>query len=288
MNYRTDLAMELKTDIEEKTGGVSAHREQYGDITLTSIEVQNEIGARLIGKPIGKYICFSLPPFLEPADSSAALRLISAHLRAMLPRQCAGVLVIGLGNREITPDALGPLTASQILATRHIKRELGEVEGLEKLQPVAVLSPGVLGKTGIESLEIIRGAVESVRPDAVIVIDAFAARESERLGNTVQLANAGICPGSGVGNSRKAINRESLGVPVISIGVPTVVDASTLVRDVAGEQALEKARPFGQEMFVTPREIDALIQRAAKLLGRAINMVLQPHYTLEEIQALMS
>ena len=188
----------------------------------------------------------------------------------------------------MTPDALGPKTAERVLATEHIKRELGEVEGLEKLKSVAVFTPGVLGKTGIESVELIKGAVKSVQPDAVIAVDAFAARESERLGNTVQIASSGICPGSGVGNSRKALNQESLGVPVISVGVPTVVDASTLVREVAGEHALNKVMPFGKEMFVTPREIDALIERGAQLISRVLNRVLQPEYTLEEIQSLMA
>ena len=288
MNYRTDLAMELKTDLERKTGGVSASSERYGEITVTDIEVENEIGERLLGKPKGQYISFSLPPFLEEADSSLALNLIAGRLRPMLPRKQGTILVVGLGNRAITPDALGPLTAEKILATRHIKEELGEVEGLESLKPVAVFAPGVFGKTGIESLELIRGAVQSVKPSAVIVIDAFAARECERLGNTVQIASSGICPGSGVGNSRKALDKNTLGVPVISIGVPTVVDATTLVADTAGKSAVSRAQPFGKELFVTPREIDVIIQRASKLLSRVLNSVLQPAYTLEEIQSLMA
>lgn len=288
MNFRTDLASELKPDVENKTGGVRASREHYGEMEITTVEVENEIGERLLGKPVGKYICFALPPFMEPADMSLALKMIGARLRAMLPPKRERVLVVGLGNMEITPDALGPKTAQKVLATEHIRRELGEVAGLEKLKSVAVFTPGVLGKTGIESVELIRGAVRSVKPDAVIAIDAFAARESERLGNTVQIASSGICPGSGVGNSRKAVNEETLGVPVISIGVPTVVDASTLVREVAGENALKKVMPFGREMFVTPREIDALIERGSQLISRVLNSVLQPDYTLEEIQALMS
>lgn len=288
MYARTDLAVELKTDIHQKTGGVRAATERYGEIGITTIEVENEIGEKLLGKPIGKYICFSLPPFMEAGDASMALKVIASRLRAMLPRQKGTVLVVGLGNSEITPDALGPKTAGKVLATRHIRQELGEIDGLQNLRPVAVISPGVLGKTGIESVEIIKGAVRSVKPCAVIAVDAFAAKESERLGNTVQLSSTGICPGSGVGNSRKAINRSTLGVPVISIGVPTVVDAGTLLWEAAGESAVHKATPFGKEMFVTPREIDSVIERASKLISRVLNTVLQPEYTLEEINALMT
>ena len=288
MNFRTDLAAEIKTDIEKKTGGVNAKTEHYGDIEITTIEVENEIGERLLGKPLGKYISFALPPFLEPMDASLAVKIISTRLKELFPKKLESVLVVGLGNREITPDALGPDTAARVLATRHIKTELGEVEEFENLRPVAVISPGVLGKTGIETLEIIKGAVAAVKPSLVIAVDAFAARDTKRLGCTVQLASSGICPGSGVGNARKQLNRKSLGVPVISIGVPTVVDASTLAAELAGEEALAHVRPFGREMFVTPREIDVIIERAAVLLSRVLNSALQPHYSLEEISSLMS
>lgn len=288
MNFRTDLAAELKTDIDQKTGGVNAKKEQYGEIEITTIDIENEIGAKIIGKPVGKYISFAMPLFLEQTDESMAVKIITSRLRSLFPRKPGTVLVVGLGNREITPDALGPESASGVLATRHIKKELGEVEGLEDLNPVAVLSPGVLGKTGIETLEIIKGAVESVKPGLVIAVDAFAARDTERLGTTVQVSSSGICPGSGVGNSRKALDKNSLGVPVISIGVPTVVDATTLARELAGENLPEKIRPYGREMFVTPREIDVIIKRAAKLISRVLNSALQPKYTLEEISALQS
>ncbi|MBE6818614.1 MAG: GPR endopeptidase [Ruminococcaceae bacterium] len=288
MAFRTDLAVELKPDIDRKTGGVSAHREHYGEMEITTIVVENEIGERLLGKPKGRYISIALPPFLEDADSPMVQSIIAARLKKLLPKTSGTALVVGLGNCAVTPDALGPQTAERVLATRHIRAELGEVEGLEDLQPVAVFSPGVLGKTGIETLELIRGAVQTVKPAFVIAVDAFAARESERLGNTVQLASSGICPGSGVGNSRKALDQNSLGVPVISIGVPTVVDASTLLADTAGESAAARAKPFGKEMFVTPREIDMIIERASKLLARVLNAVLQPAYSAEQIQSLMA
>ena len=288
MNFRTDLAAEIKPDIEQKTGGVSAKRERRGDIEITTIEIENEIGARLLAKPVGTYISFALPPYLEQENDAFAVGLISGALRTLFPKKQGTVLVVGLGNRDITPDALGPHTVQRVLATRHIRQELGAVQGLEELRPVAVISPGVLGKTGIETLEVIRGAVQAVQPNLVLAVDAFAAKDSERLGTTVQLATSGICPGSGVGNSRKALDYNSLGVPVISIGVPTVVDASTLAAEIAGEQALKRVRPYGREMFVTPREIDVIIQRAAKLLSEVLNAALQPAYTLEEIAGLMA
>lgn len=288
MNFRTDLAAEIKTDVNKKTGGVSAKGERYGEVDIITIEIENEIGEKIIGKPKGTYITFSLPPFLEQTDEGMALKIISSRLRSLFPKKKGTVLVVGLGNREITPDALGPATASKVLATRHIKKELGEVSGLENLNPVAVISPGVLGKTGIETLEIIKGAVAAVKPSLVIAVDAFAARDTERLGTTVQISSSGICPGSGVGNGRKALDKNSLGVPVISIGVPTVVDASTLVAELAGEGSLSRARSHGKEMFVTPREIDLIIERASKLLSRVLNSALQPEYSLEEITSLMA
>lgn len=286
MNFRTDLACELKTDLNKKTGGVSAKEEKFGEIIINTITVENEIGERLLGKPKGTYYTFTLPEFSESETENITVKLICSRLKSLLPKNTDTVLVVGLGNRDITPDALGPFASKNVLATRHIKSELPAESDFEDLKPVAVLAPGVLGKTGIETLEIIKGAVNTVKPSAVIVIDAFAARSADRLGKTVQLASSGICPGSGVGNSRKAVNKESLGVPVISIGVPTVVDALTLAHDAVGESG-----DFPQnisEMFVTPREIDLIIERSAKIISESINSALQPAYSLEEIKDLIS
>lgn len=286
MNFRTDLACELKTDLNKKTGGVSAKEEKFGEIIINTITVENEIGERLLGKPKGTYYTFTLPEFLESETENITVKLICSRLKSLLPKNTGTVLVVGLGNRDITPDALGPFASKNVLATRHIKSELPAESDFEDLKPVAVLAPGVLGKTGIETLEIIKGAVNTVKPSAIIVIDAFAARSADRLGKTVQLASSGICPGSGVGNSRKAVNKESLGVPVISIGVPTVVDALTLAHDAVGESG-----DFPQnisEMFVTPREIDLIIERSAKIISESINSALQPAYSLEEIKDLIS
>ena len=286
MNFRTDLACELKTDLNKKTGGVSAKEEKFGEITVNTITIENEIGERLLGKPKGTYYTFTLPEYCESSTDTMSAKLICSRLRQLLPKKQGTVLVVGLGNRDITPDALGPFASKNVLATRHIKSELAQESDFDKLNPVAVLAPSVLGKTGIETLEIIKGAVNTVNPYAVIVIDAFAARSAERLGKTVQLASSGICPGSGVGNSRKAVNRESLGVPVISIGVPTVVDAITLAGDVAGEN--ENISPTYSEMFVTPREIDLIIERSAKIISTSINLALQPAYSAEEISDLLA
>ena len=285
MNFRTDLACELKTDLNKKTGGVSAKEEKYGEIIINTITVENEIGERLLGKPKGTYYTFTLPEYSENSTDNITVKLICTRLRHLLPKKQGTVLVVGLGNRDITPDALGPFASKNVLATRHIRSEILAENDFEDLKPVAVLAPGVLGKTGIETLEIIKGAVNTVKPSAVIVIDAFAARSAERLGKTVQLASSGICPGSGVGNSRKAVTRESLGVPVISIGVPTVVDALTLAGDAAGENA--NLPQSISEMFVTPREIDLIIERSAKIISESINAALQPAYTIDEINDLL-
>lgn len=288
MNYRTDLACELKTDLNKKTGGVSAKEEKFGEIIINTITVENEIGERLLGKPKGTYYTFTLPDYSESETENTAIKLICSRIRKLLPKKQGTVLVVGLGNRDITPDALGPFASKNVLATRHIKSEILLQSDFEDLKPVAVLAPSVLGKTGIETLEIIKGAVNTVKPSAVIVIDAFAARSAERLGKTVQLASSGICPGSGVGNSRKAVNKESLGVPVISIGVPTVVDAVTLAAQISGENENKNISPSYSTMFVTPREIDLIIERSAKIISASINTALQPSYSMQEINDLLA
>ena len=192
--------------------------------------------------------------------------------------------MIGLGNESITPDALGSRAAGMVLATRHIQGEFARSAGLDDLRPTAVLSPGVLGQTGVESGEITRGLCSIVNPAAIIAIDALAARSVSRLGCTVQLCDSGIAPGSGVGNNRQVMNRESLGIPVIAIGVPTVVDARTIAIELTGrEDADQDVTPRGSEMMVTPREIDLIISRASRLVAIAINSALQPEYSPLEL-----
>ena len=202
----------------------------------------------------------------------------------MLPHGEA--LAAGLGNTEITPDALGPQSMKYILATRHITGEYARVAGLEKLRGVSVLAPGVLGQTGIEVCELLKSVVKSICPKVLIVIDALAAKELSRLGCTVQISNTGIIPGSGVGNRRQEISEKTIGIPVIAVGVPTVVDAVTLVYDLAGQEAT--VHPKGEGMIVTPKEIDLLIERAAKLTGMAVNCALQREYDFDTLAALVS
>ena len=203
-------------------------------------------------------------------------------------------LIIGLGNTEITPDALGPTTASRVLATRHIKGEVARATGLENMRPVAVLSPGVLGQTGMETKEILKGMMEVVKPDFIIAIDAMASRMTSRLGCTVQMSDSGISPGSGVGNERPRLCAETIGVPVIALGVPTVVDSSVLAYDAAVRSGLSEreaehlCESAEREVIVTPREVDLLVERASQLLSLAINCALHPQYSVQDFQMLLS
>ena len=194
-----------------------------------------------------------------------------------------------MGNEEITPDSLGPKTALKVLATRHIQGELARSSGLDRLRPVAVMNTGVTGQTGIETGEYILSVVKRIRPNAVVAIDALASRRLERLGTTLQISDAGISPGAGVGNHRTRINSETIGVPVISIGVPTVVDVRTLAGDLLtniGESA-DDLPALTKDMVVIPREIDLLTERASRLLGFALNAALQDRFKLSELVELM-
>jgi spore protease len=223
------------------------------------------------------------------------MEALAEEIKKLLPKEGL-VLIAGLGNYQVTPDALGPKTASLTFATRHIQGEIARSTGLDGLRPVAVLAPGVLGQTGMETGEILASLCKELKPSAVIVVDAMASRKTERVGTTIQICDTGISPGSGVGNARPQLNSETLGVPVIAMGVPTVVDAKTLAADLAmqsgaQESAVEKlqnsAEPHGTAMIVTPREIDLLIERAAKLLSLAINTALHPDFTPEDFALLV-
>lgn len=282
MNIRTDLALERAEISEKSINGVLFDEEKIEDITVSRLEIQNETGAENLKKPIGKYITLSLPRFTKSGGLDIrAANLLAREIRRLLPSKTGSVLVAGLGNTAITPDSLGPEVAERIIATRHISKEMRTQLGLGKLMPVSVLTPGVLGQTGIETGEILLGTVERIKPSAVIVIDALAARSLERLGSTVQLSDTGICPGSGVGNARMEISRSTLGVPVISVGVPTVVDINTLLYDVGAEKSREV------DMIVTPKEVDMMIDRAAELIAVGINSSLQSGLSIEDIMGLI-
>ncbi len=283
MNFRTDLALEAAADAALREGqDLRRSCRRRGRLTVHRLEVLSDRAAQRLEKPRGQYVTVQLPALSDDErELTAHAACVQAELKQLLP--AAGtVLVVGLGNRTVTPDTLGPAAADMVLATRHIRGEFARSAGLEDLRPTAVLTPGVLGQTGTETGEIVRGVCREVQPAAVIAIDALAARSPERLGCTVQLCDTGIAPGSGVGNDRRPLNRESLGVPVIGIGVPTVVDAATLVQAYqsgTAEPPLMAATP----MMVTPREIDLVIARAARLVALAINGALQPAYAPLEL-----
>jgi spore protease len=293
MIYRTDLALELAQGLDEDACGIESRMIKKGEATITYIRVLDEIGEKLVGKPKGKYITLEIPPLSDsPSAPDENTETLAEEIISLLPPK-GTVLVVGLGNTEITPDALGPLAASRTLATRHINEELKRVTSLTKLRSTAVLAPGVLGQTGIESAEIIEGIVNLIKPVAVIVIDALASKSLARLGCTVQICDTGISPGGGVGNRRPQINHEVLGVPVIAIGVPTIVDAATIAADLLSpseddyNEVRDYVAPRGAEMMVTPREIDLLVDRAARLVSMAINRALHPAYSTEALAELL-
>ncbi len=281
MEIRTDLALEKCENLDKKSlNGVTCESFSVGEMKITRIEVTNENGERAIGKPMGKYITAETVPFAKHAQYiGEGLEAVSREIASLLPQK-GTVLVAGLGNSRITPDALGPKCVSMIFATRHITGELMKETGLANLRSVCAIATGVMGETGAEASEIIKGMVNQTKPSAVITVDALAARSVERLGNTVQMCSTGITPGSGVGNSRAEISEKTLGVPVIAIGVPTVVDAATLISDYSGKLFSSRS---AVEMMVTPREVDLMIEHAAKLTSLAINRALQPNISAEDL-----
>ena len=290
MQIRTDLALEAAEkapDMPRLTEkDVEKTQLMEGEATITRIHIHSGAGSEALGRAPGRYITVEVPPLSDNDDKLVEYaRLIGRELAALLPER-GTVLVTGLGNESITPDALGPRASRMVLATRHIQGEFARSSGLDDLRATAVLAPGVLGQTGVESGEIVGGLCEVVHPAAVIAIDALASRSVARLGCTVQLCDTGIAPGSGVGNNRKELTEQLLGIPVIGLGVPTVVDARTLAAELTGrEDAAEQVAPRGAQMMVTPREIDLIIIRASRLVAMAVNAALQPDYSPLELIA---
>ncbi|MDO5298501.1 MAG: GPR endopeptidase [Clostridia bacterium] len=298
----TDLAVEAR-------GGINRHSrtERLGSgIERTVVRIDDEKSAGELGRPMGTYVTLSCPQMMsiELSTRQALSEELSHTLRAMLPRDARTVLVTGLGNRSVTPDALGPRTVERVLVTRHMDGCLPhDVE--ERMASVCAAAPGVLGVTGLETAEVLRGMVEHAKPDAVIAVDALAARSSQRICSTIQVADTGITPGSGVGNHQKALTRETLGVPVIAVGVPMVVYASTIARDAmayfgeesgASEADEEKLAECVErvvserlgDLIVTPREVDALVERMAGIVAEGINLALHPGLSAREIAQLMA
>lgn len=295
MNFRTDLAIERREYKEkEKIDGVLSKDKIEKGIKVTTIEILDEKGEALLSKPKGKYITVEVNSFeYGSEDFFNATEVVAKELSSILPPG-GSILVAGLGNEDITPDALGPKALSLLLATRHIDADLSNSLGLGELRSVAGIVPGVLGKTGIETVEIISGVVKRIKPSCVIVIDALASRSTARLGTTVQMCDTGVEPGSGVGNKRKGIKQEILGVPVIAVGVPTVVDAVTMALDVfeksgieIGQRALVNKLREQRGMMVTPKGVDSLIDKAAHLIAMSINKALQPSLSLQDIMAIV-
>lgn len=279
MNFRTDLAIEAAADIPTDSRDVAREQYQKHGVEVTHIRVLTLRGEAVVGKPRGRYVTVTLPSLTD--DETALTRhaaVVGRELSRLLPPN-GTILVVGLGNRTVTPDALGPAVADMVLATRHVQGEFARAAGLTDLRSVAVLAPGVLGQTGTESGELVRGVCREIRPAAVVAVDALAARSLTRLGCTVQICDSGIAPGSGVGNNRRPLNRDTLGVPVIGMGVPTVVDAATLARETVGQEPTDTAAG----MMVTPREVDLLVSRAARLVAMSLHTALQPAYAPTEL-----
>ena len=294
---RTDLALEARELWQEsaerttRLQGVKATKAKQEGYPVTRVDILDERGEQALGKPRGSYRTVDLTTFWQrkPDFFERAVRVVGSQLKALVPAE-GPVLVVGLGNRAMTPDAVGPLAADSVLVTRHLIA--AQPRHFAGFRPVAVQRTGVLGTTGVESAEAVRGLAAQVEPALIIAIDALASRRVGRVCAAVQLSDTGIIPGSGVGNHRSALNQETLGVPVVAIGVPTVVDSATLAADLLEEsgitdydgEALQKSR---QNLMVTPRDIDQQVRDLGKVIGYGINWALQD-LEIEEMNALLS
>lgn len=294
MAFRTDLAVEAIEN--HKTAAALPHVRQ-SDRTLEGfavheVRILSEDAAREIGKPQGRYLTLELDALIRREEDAfpRACKALSTLLRELMPHPNDGpVLIAGLGNRMITPDAIGPQTADHVIATRHLVAQSPEV--FADWRPVSALAPGVLGQTGVETGEVICGVLDRVRPAAVIAVDALAAGRLSRLLRTVQLTDTGITPGAGVGNARAALNKETLGVPVIAVGVPTVVDGATLAHEISsqlGQPACEALDDLSQPVMITTRDIDREVADISRMIGYAVNMALHPHLSVADIDLYLS
>lgn len=310
-SIRTDLALEQKERFESdhvEVQGVVLEEDYDEDreIRITRVKIETENGAKVMGKPVGTYITMEAPGMAVPDEeyhreiSEELAKFLSGFLKA--EKEDFSVLVVGLGNRKVTPDALGPYVVDNLNITRHIVKEYGKYAmGREQVRLVSAIVPGVMGQTGMETVEIVKGVVQETKPDMIIAVDALAARSSRRLNRTIQITDTGINPGSGVGNHRSGLTKETVGVPVIAIGIPTVVDAATIVNDamenliaaletsealrgvgvvLQGYNAAEKYElvrelisPHLNGLFVTPKDIDDTIKRISYTLSEALNLL---------------
>lgn len=320
INIRTDLAIEAREMAQEEqkreVPGVKMDVEDKGDIKITRVKIEDEVGEKIMGKSIGNYITLEIPKIRERGEEfkEEIAQAMSKELREIVKdevKKDSTTLVVGLGNWNITPDALGPKVISRLMVTRHLLEHIPDMVD-EELTPVCALAPGVLGLTGIETGEIIKGVVDKVKPDQVIAIDALASRRMERVNTTIQITDTGISPGSGVGNKRKALDKKSLGIPVIAIGIPTVVDATTLANDTIDlmlDAMIEESRqgkefynmlkeinrdekhllirqilhPYVGDLMVTPKEVDLIINDVALVVANGINIALHPGIDLNDV-----
>lgn len=307
-DFRTDLADERRelykraNNIENEVDGVEAEEDQITDkIRVTRVKITNEQAEQAIGKKKGNYITIDIKKMniITEEEAEKASETLANELRKLVENKIQSkedVLIVGLGNEEVTPDALGPNVVKDIEVTRHIINYLPQYID-ENARPVSAIAPGVLGTTGIETLEVIKGVVDNIKPKLLIVIDALASRSMERISSTIQLSDTGIVPGAGVGNTRKELTQNTLGIPVIAIGIPTVVETAVVVNDALDlfieklqqeaksndylnklkeednyEQIKEALLPKDFNFIVTPKEIDELILNMSEVVARGINM----------------
>jgi spore protease len=323
-SIRTDLAVEAREILNEQAQreakneseiqGIAVENAGSQDIKITRVRVTSPAGEQAIGKPIGNYITIEVPRLGENDQDlyENACKELSKELVSIIKLdKKSTILIVGLGNWNVTPDALGPKVVSSVMVTRHLLQYVPEQVD-EGVRPVCAVAPGVLGITGIETGEIVRGIVDRVKPDVIIAIDALASRKLERVSTTIQIADTGISPGSGVGNKRMELSKATLGVPVIAIGVPTVVDAATMANDTidlvldsmikqAGQgtefynmlntidrndkyQLIQEAlKPYVGNLIVTPKEIDDIVERISKVVANGLNIALHEGITLNDV-----
>ena len=296
---KIDLALEAKELAEgsvtktTRLSGVKAQEDTVFGLPLTRVEILNRAGEEALGKPKGTYLTLTLPELpREREEILHTARSVAAMLESLptLPKE-GPVLVAGLGNRRVTPDAVGPRTTEFLLVTRHLVENLPQE--FSALRPVSALAAGVTGSTGMESGELIGAVVKKLKPACLIAVDALAARRQERVCRTIQVSDTGIVPGSGVGNARMALDQKNLGIPVIAVGVPTVVDAATLCLDLleeGGEKDFDPApfRQQGAEWFVTPRNVDSEVETLSRVLGLGISTALHVDFSVEDVEKWLS
>lgn len=322
-DVRTDLAVETRERCRKERGGevpgVEVEETVEDDIKITCVKIVEDIGEKIMGKPKGSYITVDMPRLThyDGEIRDKVSKVVGKVLSNMIDiDKSMTALVVGLGNWNITPDSLGPKVVSKLMVTRHLKQLVPDKID-EGIRPVCVISPGVLGLTGIETSEIIKGVVDKVKPNLIICIDSLASRKMDRVNSTVQIGNRGISPGSGVGNRRMELSEKTLGIPVIAIGVPTVVDAATMASDTIdmvldemivqakkGEKFYQMLKsidknekqkmirelldPYKENIMVTPKDVDLVVDSISKIIANAINIALQPALDLNDINTFLN